>query len=253
MSSSTAAAATVAPVASNSGSRSRSGSSARFLSVNTQAASSEPVPNIPQMSGHNVLRTPDSIDGSTMSPAIQNSASSSSPASAIASSAVGSPTTNGTHGQPQQSRDHFPASALRPSGASKEPSRTREKEKTAGKALGRSRTENRDTTDEDDAEARILRMLLHDTEPAPPTLMYWSRAPVWGALPMHKMRSHTLLSLKEFYDDQRGKDESPNELEMRIYHRLGLIRDQHERNDRPPLFIAVDPASQLISHSRSEV
>ncbi|KAL5520401.1 hypothetical protein ACEPAG_9625 [Sanghuangporus baumii] len=222
MSSSTAAAATVAPVASNSGSRSRSGSSARFLSVNTQAASSESIPNVPQMSGHNVSRTPDSIDGSTMSPAVQNSASSSSPASAIASSAVGSPTTNGTHGQPQQSRDRSlthknssrtiggssvlsvttnsnvnpprktsPASALRPSGASKEPSRTREKEKTAGKALGRSRTENRDTTDEDDAEARILRMLLHDTEPAPPTLMYWSRAPVWGALPTHKMRSHS--------------------------------------------------------------
>ncbi|KAH8114849.1 galactose oxidase [Phellopilus nigrolimitatus] len=34
-------------------------------------------------------------------------------------------------------------------------------------------------------------MYLHDAEPAPPTLMYWSRAPVWGALPTHKMRSHS--------------------------------------------------------------
>ncbi|KAL5500924.1 SAC3 [Sanghuangporus vaninii] len=64
---------------------------------------------------------------------------------------------------------------------------------------------------------------------------------------------NSLLSLKEFYDDQRGKVESPNELEMRIYHRLGLIRDQHERNDRPPPHIAADPAFQLISRFRSEV
>ena len=38
------------------------------------------------------------------------------------------------------------------------------------------------------------RLPLHDAEPAPPTLMYWSRAPVWGtwgALPAHKMRSHS--------------------------------------------------------------
>lgn len=62
-----------------------------------------------------------------------------------------------------------------------------------------------------------------------------------------------LLSLKEFYDDQRGTYQSPNELEMRIYHRLGLIRDQGERNDRPPPHIAADPAFQLITRFRSEV
>ncbi|EJD00557.1 uncharacterized protein FOMMEDRAFT_112104 [Fomitiporia mediterranea MF3/22] len=64
---------------------------------------------------------------------------------------------------------------------------------------------------------------------------------------------NSLLSLKEFYDDQRGNYQSPNELEMRIYHRLGLIRDQHERNDRPPPHIATDPAFQLITRFRSEV
>ena len=219
MSSSTTA--TPGAAAPMSVSRSGSGSSTRFLSVNTQAASSEAVLGVPLVSGHNVLRTPDGVDGSTMSPAIQNnSASSSSPASAVASSAVGSPTTNGAHGQQQQPRDrslthknssrtiggvsvlsvtttgnpprkNSPGSAQKPTGSSKDPSRMREKERTAGKALGRSRTENRDTTDEDDAEARILRMLLHEAEPAPPTLMYWSRAPVWGSLPTHKMRSHS--------------------------------------------------------------
>ncbi|KAH8113131.1 SAC3/GANP/Nin1/mts3/eIF-3 p25 family-domain-containing protein [Phellopilus nigrolimitatus] len=64
---------------------------------------------------------------------------------------------------------------------------------------------------------------------------------------------NSLLSLKEFYDDQRGKYQSPHELEMRIYHRLGLIRDQHERNDKAPIHIASDPAFQLITRFRSEV
>ena len=40
---------------------------------------------------------------------------------------------------------------------------------------------------------------------------------------------------------------------MRIYHRLGLIRDQHERNDKPPPHIAADPAFQLITRFRSQV
>jgi hypothetical protein len=31
-----------------------------------------------------------------------------------------------------------------------------------------------------------------DAEPAPSTIMYWSRAPVWGALPMRSMRGHTV-------------------------------------------------------------
>ena len=40
---------------------------------------------------------------------------------------------------------------------------------------------------------------------------------------------------------------------MRIYHRLGLIRDQHERNDKPPPQIAADPVFQLITRFRTEV
>lgn len=62
-----------------------------------------------------------------------------------------------------------------------------------------------------------------------------------------------LLSLKEFYDGNRGNFEFPNELEMRIYHRLGLIRDQHERNDKPPPQIASDAAYRLITQFRDEV
>jgi hypothetical protein len=31
-----------------------------------------------------------------------------------------------------------------------------------------------------------------DAEPAPSTIMYWSRAPVWGAIPMRSMRGHTV-------------------------------------------------------------
>ncbi|KAJ4481245.1 SAC3/GANP/Nin1/mts3/eIF-3 p25 family-domain-containing protein [Lentinula aciculospora] len=54
---------------------------------------------------------------------------------------------------------------------------------------------------------------------------------------------NTLQSLKEFYTDQRQSLSSPssnkpfifpNELEMRIYHRLIHIRDQRERHDDVP-------------------
>ncbi|KAJ3492706.1 hypothetical protein NLJ89_g11179 [Agrocybe chaxingu] len=31
-----------------------------------------------------------------------------------------------------------------------------------------------------------------DAEPAPSTIMYWSRASVWGAIPMRTMRAHTM-------------------------------------------------------------
>ncbi|KAF8970571.1 hypothetical protein BDZ97DRAFT_1914469 [Flammula alnicola] len=31
-----------------------------------------------------------------------------------------------------------------------------------------------------------------DAEPAPSTIMYWSRAPVWGTIPMRTMRAHTV-------------------------------------------------------------
>ena len=77
-----------------------------------------------------------------------------------------------------------------------------------------------------------------------------SRGKLWSFLTTFNI---ALLSLKEFYDDQRGQYSSPNELEMRIYHRLGLIRDQHERNDRPPPHIAADSAFQLVTRFRSEV
>ncbi|KAI0641637.1 SAC3/GANP/Nin1/mts3/eIF-3 p25 family-domain-containing protein [Trametes meyenii] len=45
---------------------------------------------------------------------------------------------------------------------------------------------------------------------------------------------NTLQSLKEFYEDQRGRYQSPTELEMRVYHRLIHIRDQRERHEDIP-------------------
>ena len=33
---------------------------------------------------------------------------------------------------------------------------------------------------------------MQDVEPAPPPVMYWSKAPVWGALPTHGFRAHTV-------------------------------------------------------------
>ncbi|TFK37602.1 hypothetical protein BDQ12DRAFT_699034 [Crucibulum laeve] len=41
---------------------------------------------------------------------------------------------------------------------------------------------------------RTIPRLPHDkdAEPAPSTMMYWSRAPVWGHLPMRTMRAHSL-------------------------------------------------------------
>lgn len=62
-----------------------------------------------------------------------------------------------------------------------------------------------------------------------------------------------LLSLREFYDDQRGVYQSPNELEMRVYYRLGLIRDVRARNDHAPPHVTADPAFQLINRFRTQV
>jgi len=31
-----------------------------------------------------------------------------------------------------------------------------------------------------------------DVEAAPPPVMYWSKAPVWGLLPTHGFRAHTV-------------------------------------------------------------
>ena len=41
---------------------------------------------------------------------------------------------------------------------------------------------------------RIVPHLAHSNsvEPAPASVMYWSRAPVWGTLPSHSMRAHTV-------------------------------------------------------------
>ena len=33
---------------------------------------------------------------------------------------------------------------------------------------------------------------VQNVEPAPPPVMYWSKAPVWGALPTHGFRAHTV-------------------------------------------------------------
>ena len=67
------------------------------------------------------------------------------------------------------------------------------------------------------------------------------------------LNKQALLSLREFYDDQRGRYDSPNELEMRVYHRLGLIRDRHDRNEGTPPQILNDPIFQLVTRFRAEV
>ncbi|KAI0294123.1 SAC3/GANP/Nin1/mts3/eIF-3 p25 family-domain-containing protein [Multifurca ochricompacta] len=64
---------------------------------------------------------------------------------------------------------------------------------------------------------------------------------------------NTLQSLKEFYEDQRGRCELPNELEMRIYHRLIHIRDQRERHDDIPDTILTHPVFLLTTKFRQHV
>ncbi|KAF6752642.1 nuclear pore-associated protein [Ephemerocybe angulata] len=64
---------------------------------------------------------------------------------------------------------------------------------------------------------------------------------------------NTLQSLKEFYDDQRGKYNSPTELEMRVYHRLIHIRDQKERHQNIPDHILNHPIFQLTTEFRLRV
>ncbi|KAH9172536.1 SAC3/GANP/Nin1/mts3/eIF-3 p25 family-domain-containing protein [Lactarius sanguifluus] len=64
---------------------------------------------------------------------------------------------------------------------------------------------------------------------------------------------NTLQSLKEFYEDQRGRYESPNELEMRIYHRLIHIRDQRERHDDISPAILNHPVFLLTTKFRQHV
>ncbi|KAI9457223.1 SAC3/GANP/Nin1/mts3/eIF-3 p25 family-domain-containing protein [Lactarius psammicola] len=64
---------------------------------------------------------------------------------------------------------------------------------------------------------------------------------------------NTLQSLKEFYEDQRDHYESPNELEMRIYHRLIHIRDQRERHDDIPPAILNHPFRQHVQAQSSPI
>ncbi|KDQ58157.1 hypothetical protein JAAARDRAFT_105356, partial [Jaapia argillacea MUCL 33604] len=61
---------------------------------------------------------------------------------------------------------------------------------------------------------------------------------------------NTLQSLKEYYEDQRGRYESPTELEMRVYHRLIHIRDQRERHDDIPSHILEHPVFKLTTQFR---
>lgn len=62
-----------------------------------------------------------------------------------------------------------------------------------------------------------------------------------------------LQSLKEFYEDQRGRYQSPTEFEMRVYHRLIHIRDQRERHEDIPDFITSHPVFKLTTAFRLHV
>ncbi|KAJ3804693.1 SAC3/GANP/Nin1/mts3/eIF-3 p25 family-domain-containing protein, partial [Lentinula aff. lateritia] len=64
---------------------------------------------------------------------------------------------------------------------------------------------------------------------------------------------NTLQSLKEFYSDQRGVWRSPNEVEMRVYHRLVHIRDQRERQDDVAEEIRRHPVYVLTTAFRAHV
>lgn len=62
-----------------------------------------------------------------------------------------------------------------------------------------------------------------------------------------------LTSLKEFYEDQRGRYQAPTELEMRVYHRLIHIRDQRERHEEIPEEIRDHPVFNLTTQFRLRV
>ncbi|KAG6840779.1 hypothetical protein C0991_004384, partial [Blastosporella zonata] len=64
---------------------------------------------------------------------------------------------------------------------------------------------------------------------------------------------NTLQSLKEFYEDQRGRYQSPTELEMRVYHRLIHIRDQKERHEDIPEHISSHPVFKITTQFRLHV
>lgn len=62
-----------------------------------------------------------------------------------------------------------------------------------------------------------------------------------------------LQSLKEYYEEQRGRYESPTELEMRVYHRLIHIRDQRERHEEIPIHVTSHPVFKLTTDFRLHV
>ncbi|KAI0660057.1 SAC3/GANP/Nin1/mts3/eIF-3 p25 family-domain-containing protein [Cubamyces menziesii] len=64
---------------------------------------------------------------------------------------------------------------------------------------------------------------------------------------------NTLQSLKEFYEDQRGRYQAPTELEMRVYHRLIHIRDQRERHEDIPDEIRNHAVFRLTTAFRQRV
>ncbi|THH31671.1 hypothetical protein EUX98_g2516 [Antrodiella citrinella] len=59
--------------------------------------------------------------------------------------------------------------------------------------------------------------------------------------------SHSLLSLQQFYEDQRGQYTSPTELEMRVYQRLISVRNLKERHEDVPVQITSHPVFQLTT------
>ncbi|KAH9475152.1 SAC3 family protein 1 [Psilocybe cubensis] len=74
------------------------------------------------------------------------------------------------------------------------------------------------------------------------------------SLPLEEQQlMNTLQSLKEFYQDQRGRYDSPTELEMRVYHRLIHIRDQKERHEDIPDYILSHPVFKLTTEFRLHV
>lgn len=102
---------------------------------------------------------------------------------------VGGSSINGNQGRKSSS-----ASTTKPKDASRTRDR-REKDNSTGKSKSSrgaaSVTSPGEDGEDEDGYRPAPRLHLHDVPAAPPTLMYWSRAPVWGVLPKHKMRSHS--------------------------------------------------------------
>ncbi|KAF8151652.1 SAC3/GANP/Nin1/mts3/eIF-3 p25 family-domain-containing protein [Crassisporium funariophilum] len=84
--------------------------------------------------------------------------------------------------------------------------------------------------------------------------LHFERDRTGFSIPLEEQQlMNTLQSLKEFYEDQRGRYESPSELEMRVYHRLIHIRDQKERHEDIPECITSHPVFQLTTDFRLHV